>query len=343
MAVSASDSSKSTEDTTNKPLPTPKGDYTYTNILVFLVVTLVYFAIVKPKLTIGELSNQAAYLAFSKKSRFMLIIYFLAVVILQFVINTMSMVNKCGGSIAVNMRVAAFYTFIPWFFIFGIMMAVLLIFPGFKGAFSDVVGYFCVAGTANNVLTTLLIDPKVQNNIDEMKSVNTEGHYPNPSAPPLAEAEMSAIGESEKTKANPIGTTTLVGGGEKEAMQDAADAIIKLCGNMSILINQIVPDNFTKYWTMLQPLMKDEYKNQVNPPMKQKLLDVVVTRDNIGEAMWYIYTAILLISIVQFKLVSHGCSQNADTVMANYSLYDNKVTADLQKNAKSEARSYVVE
>jgi hypothetical protein len=154
---------------------------------------------------------------------------------------------------------------------------------------------------------------------------------------------VSSIGETEKTKANPIGTTTLIGGGEKQAMQDAADAIIKLCGNMSILINQIVPDNFTKYWTMLQPLMKDEYKNQVDPPMKQKLLDVVVTRDNIGEAMWYIYTAILLISIVQFKLVSHGCSQNADTVMANYSLYDKNVTANLQNNVKSAARSYVVE
>ena len=342
MALSASDPSKSIEDTdkTNKPLPTSKGDYTYTNILVFLVVTLVYFAIVKPKLTIAELSNQAAYLAFSKKNRFMLIIYFLAVVILQFVINTTSMVNKCGGSIAVNMRIAAFYTFIPWFFIFGIMMAVLLIFPGFKGAFSDVVGYFCVAGTANNVLTTLLIDPNVQNNIDDIKPEPAPAEYA-PSAPPLQ--EVSSIGETEKTKANPIGTTTLIGGGEKQAMQDAADAIIKLCGNMSILINQIVPDNFTKYWTMLQPLMKDEYKNQVDPPMKQKLLDVVVTRDNIGEAMWYIYTAILLISIVQFKLVSHGCSQNADTVMANYSLYDKNVTANLQNNVKSAARSYVVE
>lgn len=43
---------------------------------------------------------------------------------------------------------------------------------------------------------------------------------------------------------------------QKLGLQQAADAIIKICGNNSILINQIVPSNFTSYWDILKPLMK---------------------------------------------------------------------------------------
>lgn len=311
-------------------LPKSKGDHTYTNIFAFLLLTVAYFSLMKPRLTVDVLANPSAYVAFSKKSHIMLGVYVLAVIVLQFIINTQSVVNKCGGSSTQNMGVAAMYTFFPWIFIFGILIVVLILFPGFKGAFSDVVGYFLVAGSANTVLTSLLIDPSVQDKIQEL------GPSPTISPPPtLQQPQQGGDGEGEGEGIN-----------NKKSMQEAADAIVKLCGNMSILINQIVPGNFIKYWDTLTPLMKPQYQDPNSGEtlsIKQKLLDLVSTRDNIGEATWYIYTAILLISIVQFKLVTRGCNQTADTLMANYAQYDSKVTADSEKNAKAKARSYVVE
>ena len=68
-------------------------------------------------------------------------------------------------------------------------------------------------------------------------------------------------------------------------MQNTADAILKICGNTGILINQITPDNFIEYMKMLQPLMKDEYgkvvANLTNDPnnddnfKKSKLSDIM--------------------------------------------------------------------
>ena len=57
---------------------------------------------------------------------------------------------------------------------------------------------------------------------------------------------------------------------------------------------------------------------------KQKqtdLFDLVVTRDNIGEAMWYIYTGILLAMIVQLKIVTRGCVNSVSTMQQNYQTY----------------------
>jgi hypothetical protein len=58
--------------------------------------------------------------------------------------------------------------------------------------------------------------------------------------------------------------------------------------------------------------MKPQYSGDES--MKQKLLDVVVMRDNIGEAMWYLYTGILLISITQYNLTTQGCKQTVESI-----------------------------
>jgi hypothetical protein len=107
---------------------------------------------------------------------------------------------------------------------------------------------------------------------------------------------------------------------KKKIMETTADAIIKICGNNSILINQIVPDNFNAYWDILKPLMKEQYQNE-NPDtnkIKEELFNLVVSRDNVGEAMWYFYTGLLLTSLVQLKITTMGCVNNPKTMEANY-------------------------
>lgn len=271
-------------------------DSTYLSLFCFIIVTIGYYYF-KGKIIAapdGDLTGKN-YQDYLKNSYTSIGIYFLTVVLIQFAINAGIIINKCGGSVTQNIGSAFVMTFIPWVLIFGVLIAILIIFPGFKSAFSNVIGYFVVAGSANDLLSKLLIDVDVNKAIEEDNS-----------------------GEENK-----------------KALQKAADAIIKLCGNISILINQIVPSNFDEYWEMLKPLMKPEYQAG-DPVMKQKLLDLVLRRDNVGEAMWFLYTAVLLISIIQYNLTSKGCVKDLAAMQKNQQEFLQKQSEIRDKQEKSQ-------
>ena len=239
------------------------------NIITFVLTTAFYYLLLKPTLTYDIMNNEEQYKSYTKSYYNSLGIYLVLVLVVQFIINITIVAAKCGGSLKTNLGTAAIFTFFPWLLIFGIMMIVIVMYPGFKTAFSDVIGYFYVSGSANHLLTDLLIDKNIQQQIDES------------------------------------GTTLK----EKEDLENAADAIVKICGNTSILINQIVPSNFVNYWSLLNPLMKQKYK--IDSPettnKRNQLFDLVVMRDTIGEMMWYLYTGILLTTIVQMKISTTPC------------------------------------
>ena len=253
----------------------------YLNIVTFLLTTLFYYLALKPALPYTLYSNKEEYKSYISNSYMYLAIYLLLVIVIQFMVNSSIIASNCGGNITENMGVAGVLTFLPWILIFGVLIVILTIYPGFKSAFSDVIGYYYVSGPSTKLLTELLVNKDI-----EKKMLDDPNMTPQ----------------------------------KKEALESAADAIIKICGNTSILINQIVPSNFDQYWGILTPLMKDKY--QAGGPeadkIKNDLFELVVTRDNVGEAMWYIYTGLLLTSIVQLKITSRGCASNPKTMEANY-------------------------
>jgi hypothetical protein len=304
-------------------------DATYLSLLIFAIITILYY-IFKPKLTLdvlngGEkvpsiqknsdgtettiekiLTPEEAMANYAKKGYLYLIVYVLLVIISQFFINVGIIVNKCGGNLKDNFAAGAMMTFIPWVFIFGVVVLVLIIFPGFKSAFSNVIGYFAVAGQANTVLNDLLVNANIQEALNRETDPN-----------------------------------------KKAALQTSAEAIIKLCGNASIMINQIVPENFAQYWSILQPLMKEDYQpnsgtynKEAEESLKTQLLSVVVMRDNIGEALWYFYTAILLISIVQYNLSTRGCVMDPKTMAENHQKFIDAEDAKLKQTATARSQVY---
>jgi hypothetical protein len=196
-----------------------------------------------------------------------LAIYVVLVLCIQCLVNSSLIASKCGGSIIDNMNASCEITCMPWILIFGVLVGVIIFFPGFKSAFSDVVGYYYVSNSATKLLTELFID----------KNDNNQDH---PSS-------------------------------ENDAEKRVSDAIVKICGNTSTLINQIVPSNFDQYWSILTPLMKDKYRYEgpETDKMKSDLFNLSFTRDNIGEAIWYIYTGLLLTLMVQFKINNYGCKE----------------------------------
>lgn len=294
----------------------------YLNIVTFLLTTLLYYLVLKPTLTLKQLTNVEQLNEYETNNNIYLAVYVLLIVIIQFIVNASIITNICGGSISENIGAAGLITFIPWILIFGVVVAVIIIFPGFKSAFSDVIGYFYVAGAANNILTELLINPEVEKALNDNTN-NTQ---------PSTTTEEQVGGKNKKQR----------GGATKEQLQEAADAIVKICGNNSILINQIVPSNFMEYWTTLKPLRKEKYQNDNAPEtidLQNKLFELVVTRDNVGEAMWYIYTGILITMIVQLKIATRPCNMNPSTMSQNYDKY---VANEQQNTAQQETASSVV-
>ena len=289
-------------------------DTSYISVLIFLITTILFYLVLKPKMKIDTLNDATLMGKYATSKYTGLGIYLLLVVVSQFAINAAYVINTCGGSSTTNIGYAFIVTFIPWIFIFGILMVVLLIFPSIKSAFSNVVGYFIVASSANGVLTELLVNTDVNRSIKDDPSLSPE---------------------------------------QKLSYQTAADAIIKLCGNMGILINQIVPENFNKIWTsILTPLMKDQYQPTMNNGvttenpntlgLKQKLLDIVILRDSIGEGMWFLYTAILLTSIVQYKITSRGCVQDLKDIQQNQQEYLKQQEVKTAANAKAKDMVYTL-
>jgi hypothetical protein len=124
----------------------------------------------------------------------------------------------------------------------------------------------------------------------------------------------------------------------KNSLMAAAEAITKMLGNKSILINQITPDNFLDFWQLLTPLMKPEVLQDpaLLSAKQSELLDMVVLKDNIGEAFWYVYTAILISSIVYYTLANRGCVKSVAQIKAGYDQYmKDQEAAEQEKQANT--------
>ena len=115
---------------------------------------------------------------------------------------------------------------------------------------------------------------------------------------------------------------------------------------MSILINQITPENFTGYWKILTPLMKPKYQNENNAveteKLKNDLFQLVVTRDNIGESMWYIYAGILVTSLVQLKIATRGCVKNVAQIEKDYQTFLDEEAITEANKKKLEETTYTL-
>lgn len=273
-------------------------DNSILTILLSLVVIILYYMFLKPVLKVDIMGDVDKFAKFSKQKYIMMIVLFVILFLIHMIVNLLGFQNKCGGSIGENIGKVFVSTFVPWLLFFGGLMLVLIIFPGFKGAFSNVVGYYAVYRASNTILVKLLGNAQVDRTIE-----NTQ--------------------ETDKEDAH--------------LLEKASDAVLKLVGNTSIMINQITPENFENMWKMMIPVMKPEMRGTANAPLKCELLEQVVLRDNIGECCWYIYTMLLLIVVVKTMLMKQECVTSLSQVKEHASDYDaqQSMKDDQEKKDKS--------
>lgn len=274
-------------------------DISLQSLLFFIIITLIYFsfsAIGKPVMVLADLASDEAKTNYYYKNLKSLAFYLGVVVFSQFFLNIVFLISKCGGAVDKNVGAAALFTFVPWVLLFGTMIATLLIFPGFKSPFSDTIGYYSVAGKANELLSSMLIS---------------------------------------ETATSETATTT----GTNEPLTKTAELIAKILGNKSILINQMNPENFLSIWDTLKPLMvPSAYENT---ELKQELLNLVTFKDRVGEGFWYLYTAILISSIVYYNLSVRGCVKSIDQIAQQREDYIKQQEELNQQNELNQSTVYV--
>lgn len=111
--------------------------------VLFTIITILYSVVNYFSSKDGKKSNK----------KLLLSIYIVCVLVSQFFINLKSTQNICGTN---QPTMAVMITLVPWVFVFGSLILLLTLFPGWKSPFSNTFGY---------ILTKIMGIQKVFNNI----------------------------------------------------------------------------------------------------------------------------------------------------------------------------------
>jgi hypothetical protein len=90
--------------------------------------------------------------------------------------------------------------------------------------------------------------------------------------------------------------------------------------------------------------MKPKYQtdSKETTDIRNKLFEIVVTRDNVGESMWYIYTGLLLTSLVQLKITTRGCLTNPKTMEENYKKFKDAEQTSKEQKELATSSTYTI-
>jgi len=270
-----------------------------------IILYILYFMYLKPVMTLDILDDPQKMSSIINNTYSSVGILFICVLTIQILFNALGYQSKCHGNLMSNFGKVFSATFFPWAFIMGSVMVALLVFPGFKGAFSNVLGYYAVASSSNDILVKLLGSSETNSQINDIPDKDPK--------------DSSA----------------------KEELTKAAGAVVKIIGNTSLLVNQITPTNFSEFWETITPLIRPELQEKSShQELKEKLLENVVLKDNIGEACWYLYTTILLVTVVKSNIAELPCATSVAEITKRMDTHNKTQDAKNAKIKKKESVTY---
>lgn len=273
------------------------------SLLVFLGMTIIFFVI---KYNLSQSNNIKLYS----------IIYYLAVIVSQYFINLNVITQKCGST---NWYLAFIVTLIPWIIIFGLLNIMLVQFPGWKAPFSNTIGYAIVnlAGAKN-----LLIDHILKSNfVNELSKTPTTGEGP---------MEMGSVESHPQERAAMTGGRGRYGGAPRnENIKLASEAVQHIYSDPSLLINEVTPSTFGKFWNGMQPLFKSNAGDH-----KNALYKLIELKDIVSEGVWYLLTGSLITSISYNYITTSKCDIDASEMQKRHDEYENTLKKE-QENPET--------
>tara|TARA_Y100001970_G_C14161629_1_gene818878 strand:+ start:448 stop:1284 length:837 start_codon:yes stop_codon:yes gene_type:complete len=256
--------------------------YYVITIAVFIGITI-FYANLKVNYALDDLINkdEDKKKSIDTTNFWYLILYYSLVIVTQIAINIFYLINKCGTDGSQN-GLNIQNAFFYTVLPWTLMFAVVLLL--IRGS-SDLKNIF------GNVFGYFAVQKKSNDVLSEL-----------------------LVGDQSLNESLSGETTT-----NKDQLINAADAIVRMMGNKSILVNQIHPGNFMEMWNMLTPLFKPGLDGEKQSELQQQLLEVATTRQNVGEMSWYLYTGILVIFVVAYHLQTVTCEPTLNQLAKNES------------------------
>ena len=253
-------------------------DNSLLSIVVFLILTIIYFAVKYFKPSIA---------------RSAIVVYFVVTVLIQFGLNVNSTKELCGYS---NVGMAFLVTFIPWIIIFGLLNVCLMMFPSWKSPFSNTIGYIVVwiAG-----IRQLLTDKILK------KSVESD----------FTPGQMK--------------------GGSRSENEMLIESIQHIYSDPSLLVNEITPQNYDSFWQRMKPLFRRGAEDH-----KESLRKMVILKDIVSEAVWYMLGGGLITSISSNYIITKGCTRSVDQMKEMHEKHEKDEQKIHEIKEKQENRVY---
>lgn len=266
------------------------------SILFFLIITTILLVL---KIVLLPSNNLDDFTKTNTVQLIILIVYVLLLLIGNYLINISITTELCGGT--PQWGTSLIVTVLPWIVIFGILNAILIIFPGWLIPFSNTFGYFVVGFFGlNNIFNKDIISDK-ENMIESLDGTQQENGLQ------IGKALQQIYGNK----------SLLI----NEIPREGADEQEKI-------------DNFQKFFETMKKL--NIFKTDIEPTTQVTIYKLLKIKDYIAEYIWFILAGILVSSITYNYIVNVGCSFSS-AKMKN--AYDKYITEDLDKSSTTDDSS----
>lgn len=141
-----------------------------TSLGIYATITLIYFVLKYLLVENFKIINENGYP--HGLNSLLSLVYYVIMIFAQYYVNVMNTYKKCGES---QVWHAMIYTFVPNVLIFGLLIVVLDVFPGFLKPFSNTIGYALVwlLGDVRNVFNKMLVSKNKSRFIQQVYDDNS--------------------------------------------------------------------------------------------------------------------------------------------------------------------------
>lgn len=219
--------------------------------------------------------------------------YLVLTISLQVANTSKYMIELCGKA---NSSKAILYTLIPNVLIFGLLIALLIGFPGWKAPFSNTLGYFAVKGSPNIGI------PGIKDYFDTLMDSNIDNEL------------MKKIIQNKSLIINEITPgnfdSFIAKMDENNLLNISYDKLIELAG-----VKNLKDSRMQDYLDAFSSLYKS-----------------VVMKDLIAECLWYLLTGFLVISMIKNSVAEMECEKSKSDMENEYK--NNRGTVSAMENIK---------
>jgi len=253
--------------------------------------------------------------------------YLLGMCILMYMVNMNIMSSKCGsGNTDTGVLLKA--TLLPWVLIFAVVVAILLMAPGWKAPFSNTIGFLVVKMSGGKEAFRAILKPEKGcgsgGGGDE-----AEDHADTTDAGSAPADEESAPPEKAASPGGHIGYVGGGGGGytyrrkSRKVMRGGATPadICMIYNDPTPLMNQLTVGNFAESLMKLTNIMKpryaallngDDIEDLLNNHVFKRLQKLVYLKDMIAEWVWYILTGSVVLVTSDNIITNSKCAKSKD-------------------------------